>query len=75
MLGSGLDFDGLRGGLRVDLATEWRAVMVVVWVRLGAELRGFYWELGALVLIEKKDRRGLFFSGRMRGFGLLKGGL
>ena len=66
-MGSGLDLGELRGGCRVDLGVEWRAMMVVVWVDLGMELRGFYWELGALVWMKKKRKKDAEFQRKREG--------
>ena len=39
VLGSAEEMGELGGGFRVASGVEWRAVKLVVWVRLGAELR------------------------------------
>ena len=58
VLGSGLDFDGLRGGFRVDLAAEWRAGEVVVWVRLGTEIGGGLLGVGCSGVDGKEEEEG-----------------
>ena len=67
VMGSAGEMGELGGGCRVDLGAEWRAIMVVVWVDLGRKLRGFYWELGALVWMKKKKKKDAEFQWKREG--------
>ena len=66
VMGSVLDFEELRGGCRVDLGAEWRAVMVVVWVDLGTKIGGGLKGVGCSGLQWAKGEGNVDFSGRER---------
>ena len=61
-MGSAGEMGELRGSFRVVLDAEWRAVVVVVWVRLGEELGEIFWVVGGLVSVEWKRKKRLGFS-------------
>ena len=59
----------MEGGFRVVLDAEWRAVVVVVWVRLGEELGQISGLLEVWLQWNGRGRRDSDFSGRWREFG------
>ena len=61
-MGSAGEMGELRGSFRVVLDVEWRAEVVVVWVRLGEELGKIRGLLDALVSVEWKRKKTLGFS-------------
>ena len=61
-MGSAGEMGELRGSFRVVLDAEWRAKVVVVWVRLGEELGKIFWVVGGLVSVEWKRKKRLGFS-------------
>ena len=52
----------LEGGLRVVWVVDWGVVKLVVWVRLGEELRELCWVERALASVERKRKKRLGFS-------------
>ena len=64
------------GDYWVELGEEWRAGKVVVWVRLGRKLEGFYRVVGALRRMKKKRKKNAQLPPEEEGIlGLSRSGL